>query len=98
MATQAILLKLNKVTTAQMNALATPLEGEPCFNTTTSTIWVYSGGVWVNSAAAGTTEVNEYQDLGTITTAGTSTITLGTLALQKEVDVVLGGGAGIYTR
>jgi len=102
MATLAALLKLNKGTTAARTALTGVLEGEPFFDTTTASLLVYSGGVWVNTAATGSTETNAYQS-GTdgagalITSTATTTITLATTDLTKTVNLVATSGAGVFT-
>jgi trimeric autotransporter adhesin len=41
-----------KVTTAEMNVIATPLQGRNVYNTTTNTNWYYNGTAWVNSFQA----------------------------------------------
>lgn len=96
--TIAGIIKLNKVSTAVMNAIADPEDGEILVNTDTETLWYYEDGdsLWHDSGASGSTESAGYSS-GSISATGTTTLTLGANDLIKTTKLTVTAPAGAYT-
>jgi hypothetical protein len=84
-------LLMPRLTTTQMNAIGTPANGLMIYNTTTSQLYVYSGGVWTALASGGGSGTVTSITAGTGLSGGTIT-TSGTIALANTAVV-----AGAYT-
>jgi copper(I)-binding protein len=83
----------NRLTTAQIAAIASPATGLMVYNTSTNLINVYTGSSWDALESAGTAPLNILHSVGNALTAvGTNRAT--SLALTKDINVIGTAAAG----